>query len=131
MTRPSAPVMRPSAPALSHPSAPVASREQIQSAMHTLKAEAAERLRELTLQQQLLHQQQSAIRGTVTNMVKRPKKWMRYLFQPPSGHLLYFSPTIVQVTPGITCTVVVLQYKKCPVGSPIFQVQASLWMSVS
>ena len=54
---------RPTAPDLSHPSAPIASREQIQSAMHTLKAEAAERLRELTLQQQILHQQQTAIRG--------------------------------------------------------------------
>ena len=33
--------------------APVASREQIQSAMQTLKGDAADRLRELTLQQQM------------------------------------------------------------------------------
>ncbi len=95
MTRPSAPVMRPSAPALSHPSAPVASREQIQSAMHTLKAEAAERLRELTLQQQLLHQQQSAIRGTVTKMVKRPKK---------NGSDTYFNQSNIS-SPSITLDV--------------------------
>ena len=38
--------------------APVASREQIQSAMQTLKGDAADRLRELTLQQQMYQRNQ-------------------------------------------------------------------------
>ena len=51
--------------------APIASREQIQSAMHILKAEAADRLRQLTLQQQT---QQSVQQGTVwVNFTKEQK----------------------------------------------------------
>ena len=37
---------------------PVTSREQIQSAMHTLREDAADRLRELTMQQQMQQQRQ-------------------------------------------------------------------------
>ena len=48
--------------------APVASREQIQSAMQTMKGDAADRLRELTLQQQM-HQRNQLMQQQGINLV--------------------------------------------------------------
>ena len=51
--------------------APVASREQIQSAMHTLKAEAADRPRGITLQQQTYQHNQNIQRQGMAQNIHR------------------------------------------------------------